>query len=201
MEESKQNSTCTAVPVRKGSGTITNLSYTIPYQLLGDNTRNKAVVHAYTRKIGLEMAVIQRTAKKGKRGQKRKKEKKGKERKTNQKTSCMRAGRRPSPEGTGLLFAGTISPMICLGDRPTEGLHDKTRRKARKKQRQKKRKEKTRAATLSSENQTSISMSSWWGKDDTRDPREGRDRAAKIIATIIKRKTNITKNKTNSNIG
>ena len=44
-------------------------------------------------------------------------------------------------------------------------------------------------------------MSSWWGKDDTRDPREGRGRGAKIVTMIIKRKTNITKNKTKSNIG
>ena len=95
----------------------------------------------------------------------------------------MRAGRRPSPEGTRLLFAGTISPTICLGDGPTEGRHDKTRRKARKRKEKKneetKRKEKKRAATQSSKNQTSISMSSWWGKDDTNDPREGRDRGQK----------------------
>ena len=34
------------------------------------------------------------------------------------------------------------------------------------------------------ENQTSIFMSSWWGNDDTGDPREGRDRRAKIIMKI-----------------
>ena len=34
---------------------------------------------------------------------------------------------------------------------------------------------------------TNIFMFSWWGKDDTRDPREGRDRGAKMI-TIIKEK-------------
>ena len=60
----------------------------------------------------------------------------------------MRTGRRPSPEGTRLLFAGTISPTICLGDGPTEGRHDKTRRKARKRKEKKneetKRKEKKR---------------------------------------------------------
>ena len=45
-------------------------------------------------------------------------------------------------------------------------------------------------------------MSSWWGKDNTRDPGEGRDRGAIIIIlAIIKRKTNITKSKTNLNIG
>ena len=62
-------------------------------------------------------------------------------------------------------------------------------------------KETKRAATQSSKNRTSISMSSWWGKDDTRDPREGRDSGVKIITIIMERKTNVTKNKTNSNIG
>ena len=65
----------------------------------------------------------------------------------------------------------------------------------------KKRKEKKKATTQSSKNQTSISMSSWWGNEDTRDPREGRDRGGKIITKIMNRKTKITKNKTNSNIG
>ena len=45
----------------------------------------------------------------------------------------MRSGRRPSPEGTRLLFAGTISPMMYLSGGPTEGRYDTTRRKARKK--------------------------------------------------------------------
>ena len=62
-----------------------------------------------------------------------------------------------------------------------------------------KEKENKRAARQSSNNQTRISISSCWGKDDTRDPREVRDRGAKIII-IVKRKTNITKNKTNSKI-
>ena len=34
-------------------------------------------------------------------------------------TSCMRSGIMPSPEGTGLLFAGTVSPMMC----PADGRH------------------------------------------------------------------------------
>ena len=38
---------------------------------------------------------------------------------------------------------------------------------------------KKRAATQSSKNLTRICMSSWWGKDGTRDPREGRDKGAK----------------------
>ena len=37
-----------------------------------------------------------------------------------------------------MLFVGAISPMMCPGDGPTEGRHDKTRLKAR----QKKKKEK-----------------------------------------------------------
>ena len=85
------------------------------------------------------MTVIERRAKMGKNGQKRKNEKKRKEeRKTKQKTSCMRAERRPSPEDTRLLSAGTTSPTICLGNGPTEGRHDKTRRKARKEQKKNK---------------------------------------------------------------
>ena len=36
--------------------------------------------------------------------------------------SCMRSGRRPSPEGTRLLFDAAISPiMMRPGDGPTEG--------------------------------------------------------------------------------
>ena len=102
----------------------------------------------------------------------------------------MRAGRRPSPEGTRLLFAGTISPMICLGDGPTEGGHDKTSGRQENKTKKKK-----RAATQSSKKQTSIYISSWWGKDDTRGPREGRDIGVKIITILIKIKTNANKNK------
>ena len=76
----------------------------------------------------------------GKKGQKRKQEQKGKKNETN--TSCMRAGRRPRPEGTRLLFAGTIGSTICLDDGPTEARQDKTRRKARKIKKKKERKEK-----------------------------------------------------------
>ena len=74
-----------------------------------------------------------RTNRKGKKERNRKEKKKrkyGKERKFETKTN-LRSGRRPSPEETRLLFAGTISPMICPGDGPTEGRHDKTSRKAR----------------------------------------------------------------------
>ena len=59
------------------------------------------------------------------------KRKERKERK-NETKIIMRSGRRPSPERTGLLFADTISPMICPGDGPTEGRHVKTRRKTGK---------------------------------------------------------------------
>ena len=58
----------------------------------------------------------------------------------------MRAGRRPSPEGTKMMFAGTISPTICLRDGQTKERHDNTKRRARKekKREEKKRKEKKR---------------------------------------------------------
>ena len=146
----------------------------IPYQLLRDNTMIIAVVHAYTRKRGLERTVVQRTKRS------RKEKKKRKERKEKRNKKSMHA-RRAQAESRG---------------------DKKTRRKARsfKENKERKTKEEKRAATQSSRNQTSIYMSSWWGKDDTRDPIEGRDRGAKIIL-MIKRKTNITKNETNSNIG
>ena len=43
----------------------------------------------------------------------------------------LESGRRPSPEGTKLLFAGAISPMMHPGDGATEGRHDKIRRETR----------------------------------------------------------------------
>ena len=76
-------------------------------------------------------------AKKGKK--QRGNEKKRREKKTKPKSSCMRSGHRPSPEGTRLLIAGTISPMIYPGDGPTEGRHSKTTRKARKRKEKKRR--------------------------------------------------------------
>ena len=42
------------------------------------------------------------------------------------------AVRRPSPEGTRLLVAGTISPMKGPVDDQTEGRHEKTGRKTRR---------------------------------------------------------------------
>ena len=80
----------------------------------------------------------------------------------------MRSWRRPSPEGTRLLLAGTISPVMCSVDGPTEGRHDKTRRKTRK---EKKRIEQNTEL----KKQSNIPISSWWAKDDTSDPNEGRD--------------------------
>ena len=66
-------------------------------------------------------------SKKGKKGNKQKgKGKKTKKGKKNEAENNMRSGRRPSPEGSRLLFAGTVSSMLCPGDRPTQG-HDKTR--------------------------------------------------------------------------
>ena len=44
------------------------------------------------------------------------------------KQACAQ-GRRPSPEGTRLLIAGTISPpMISPFDGPTDRRHEKTKR-------------------------------------------------------------------------
>ena len=77
-----------------------DLSYTIPYQLLRDNTRNIDVVHAYTRKRGLEMTVTQRRAKKGEKGHKRKKENKTKERKKERNKNFVHA-RRAQAESRG----------------------------------------------------------------------------------------------------
>ena len=91
--------------------------YSIPYQLQRDNTRNMAVVHSYN--------ASEKEDRRAKKGNKQKGNEK-KETKIN-----MHSGRRPSPEETKLLLAGTISSMICPGDRPTEGRHDKTRRKTR----------------------------------------------------------------------
>ena len=70
-------------------------------------------------------------------------------------------------------------------ERKEKKVEEKNRSEIKRKD--KKRKEK-RAATQRSKNQTGISMSSWCGKDDTRDTREGRDRAAKIMAMITEEK-------------
>ena len=53
MEESKQNCTRTAVPGRKRSGAIMTCCTRSRNTFLQENTRNIAVVHAYTRKIKL----------------------------------------------------------------------------------------------------------------------------------------------------
>lgn len=107
---------------------MSNLWYTLPYYLQRDSTRNTAVVHAYVHpkqrnrkdyhtKNGKKRP---KRAQKGKKGKKRRgNEKKGKEwkegkKKTNPKSSRMPSERRPSPEGTRLLFEGSISPMIYM---------------------------------------------------------------------------------------
>ena len=52
----------------------------------------------------------------------------------------MRSGRRPSPEGIRLLFAGTISPWyVQVGDEPKQ--KDDTTRPDGKQEKEKKRKE------------------------------------------------------------
>ena len=90
--------------------------------------------------------------------------------------------RRSSPEGTRLLFAGTVSPMICPVDGPAERQHKKIRRKTRR-----------RGKRQSYKNETSSPMSSWWWvKDDTRDQREGRDEGQKAQSKIEHRVTQPT---------
>ena len=74
---------------------------------------------------------------------------KGKRKEKNyQKPTCAHSGRRPSPTGTRLLFAGTISPMICPVDGPAEGRHEKTRRKIRQEEGRDGDSQKTKPAVL-----------------------------------------------------
>ena len=76
-----------------------------------------------------------RTKRRAKGKKQKGKEDKRKERKTKlNSTSAQGAGR----ARTRLLFAGTISPVICPDDGPTQGRHKKTRRETRQ---EKKRKE------------------------------------------------------------
>ena len=58
---------------------------------------------------------------------------------------------RPQVESRGhkVDVPGTIRPTICLRDGPTEGRHDKTRRKARRKEKKMRRKEKKRNNEIS----------------------------------------------------
>ena len=70
-----------------------------------------------------------RRAKKGEKGKKKRGNEKGNKEEKKRTKINMRSGRRPGLEGTRSLFAGTISHVICPGDGPTEGCHDKTRRK------------------------------------------------------------------------
>ena len=78
---------------------------------------------------------------------------KRKKRKAKQKQTCSPAAGRVR-KGTRLLFAGTISPVICPVDGPTEGRHDKTRRKTKQ--------EEGRDTEL--KNKTSSPMSIWWAQ-------------------------------------
>ena len=64
--------------------------------------------------------------------------------------------------------------MMCPVDGPTEGRHEKTRRKTRQ--------EEGRDTGL--KNKNSSPMSRWLAKDDTRDQKEGRDQGLKTM--IIK---------------
>ena len=55
-----------------------------------------------------------------------KKKKKNRKSEKNKTTGNTRSAPRPNPEGTDLLFAGTISLTIFPVDGPTEGRHEKT---------------------------------------------------------------------------
>ena len=110
-EKKVQTITWTVVPVRKG---------TVPKRALVCHPESVAVVYTdlvHPKKEAKQVA------------------KKGKKTKNKTKTN-IRSGRRPSPEGTRLLFAGPISPinMICPVDGPTVGRHEKTRRTTRQAQ-------------------------------------------------------------------
>ena len=132
------------------------------------------MIRAYTRKRGLQRTVIQRRAKKGRKGQKRKKyEKKGMKNKTKKFKHANRAPAESRRDNVSFCWHNQSYRIIRLGDGPTEKPHDKTRRKTRnnEKDKNRERKEQKRPSTQSSKNQTRIYMSSWWCKDDTRDPK------------------------------
>ena len=65
-------------------------------------------------------------------GRNKRQKKQKKQRTKDEKKKPLCSGRRPSPEGTKLAFAGTISPpTMCPLDAPTEGRHDEAKRKTR----------------------------------------------------------------------
>ena len=108
------------------------------------------------------------TEKEGKKRQKKKKKKKKKkEKKKNEAKINMRSGHRPNPEWTRLLFACTISPMICPGDGPTSGRQDKARQKTRQEKKTKKQEE--------SRDTGKNPPLSFYAKVDTRHPTDRRD--------------------------
>ena len=103
--------------------------YIISYRLQRDNTRNIAVVHTYTRK----KRTILKDHKEGQKNEKKETQRKkiiDRKEGENEIRIIMRSGRRPCPEGTTLLFVGTISPMVCPGSPPTENRHDRNSPKA-----------------------------------------------------------------------
>ena len=158
-----------------------DLSYTIPYHLLRDNTRNIAVLHAYTRKRGLERTVIQRRARKSKYGQKRKKEKKRKEEKRSKKlhTCAQGAGRVPRGQGCCLL-AQSVLCYVHVMDQQKDGTRPDGR------QEKKERKEESSDTELEKPNQHFYVQPV--GQRRHRDRREGRDNGVKKITIIMKRK-------------
>ena len=82
-----------------------------------------------------------------------------------------------------LLYAGTISPIVCPVDGLTEGRHEKTRRKTG---RQKKRAERQQ------QDKGSTPMFSWWSKGDIIYAKGGRDEGLKTKNKIKERVTQPT---------
>ena len=160
------------------------LWYTIPYHLQPNNTWNMSTEYLlYTNEYAPEKRRLYEEQRGRELCRKEKKRKEGKN-KTKTKTN-IRPGRRPSPEGEGccVKFAGdTISPMICPVHGPTEGRHEKTRRKTM----QAEGRDRAKIKTF----KMSSPMPSWWAKDDTRDQKQGRDEGLKTKA----KKRKVTKN-------
>ena len=84
------------------------------HHLQPNNTRNMSVVHIYIH-----------PKKEGYKGKKQKGKEKVKKNTKPKLTYAQGAG--PSPEGTRLLFAGTISPKKCPVDGPTDGMEVRNR--------------------------------------------------------------------------
>ena len=131
-----------------------------------------------------------RRAKKGQKNERNRKkmeEKKEKKKRKNQNQHALRA--QAESRGDKVSVCWYISPMTRPGGGPTEGRHDKTRRKPRQENgtKQNKRGQRHRAKKQKQKHNQHF----WWGEYDTRNPREGRDGGPKT--TMIIRQHKITK--------